>query len=842
VQIHEVGEQDGRPFFSLEYIDGVGLPDKLAGTPQPAHEAAGLIETLARAVHYAHQRGVIHRDLKPANILLQENGPQVSHRLHVPLSSFTPKITDFGLAKRLDSDSAQTESGAIMGTPSYMAPEQAAGRTHAIGPAVDVYALGAIFYEMLTGRPPFKAETSLETVRQVVTEEPVRPTRFQRKVPRDIETICLKCLSKEPGRRYASAAGLADDLQRFLHGEPITARPTQPWELAAKWAKRRPALAGLILVSVLAVMSLATGGLWYNAHLQAALIDAREQRDKARNRFQMAREAVDQFHTKVSESAELKAKGTERLRTQLLETALAFYQRFVKEEGGADIEAERGRAFGRLGTLYHETGQDGLAEQAYQQALLIFKPLAGAHPRVVEFQEDLAQGYNQLAGLYEATGRADEAEKLALQSLESYKRLVADHPQEVKYQIQLAIGHRDLSMLYNRTARSKPAESAINAALKILNSLPEDSPGVREQLADCYHGQGIIYHTGDQRHLAEGPYQRALGIRKKLAASRPASLPDLIDSYHTLAVLYVETGRSAEAEKCHAEALPICQQLAASHPTVPVYQSLLAGIYQELGTVHLETGRYPDAESNYHRALDIQKPLAAASPEVLEYTLEMGVTYENLGLLAAKVGKPDAALQWDDKAIDALGSVLKKEPRQTEARRELGSVYSQRALIASQMGRQREVVANLDGALELAAAADKPGLRTRRALALAYLREHARAALEVSELAKDKAAAKETLYDLARVCSVASGEARQDSHLPPADREILAGKYAQSAIDLLRKARASGFFNDEIQLADMKKDKDFKPLLSNKSFNELIVTLQGQIKGNSGPGVKSPNR
>ena len=221
VQIFDVGEHDGMPYFSLEFVEGGSLETRLDGTPWLGPPAAQLMEPVARAMYVAHQNGVIHRDLKPANILLTKEG--------------LPKITDFGLAKRLDSDSNQTRTGTIMGTPSYMSPEQASGAKAEVGPLADVYALGAILYELLTGRPPFRGATPVDTLFQVVHGEPVAPSQLNPKAPRDLETICLKCLQKESKKRYASAEVLADDLLRFQKGEPIQ---------RVRWGASRSSAAG----------------------------------------------------------------------------------------------------------------------------------------------------------------------------------------------------------------------------------------------------------------------------------------------------------------------------------------------------------------------------------------------------------------------------------------------------------------------------------------------------------------------------------------------------------------------------------------------------------------------
>ncbi len=258
VQVYEVGEQDGRPYFALEYVEGGSLANKLNGTPLPPRYASVMIEQLARTIHHAHERGIVHRDLKPANILLTDDG--------------FPKITDFGLAKQL-ANPALTQSGTVIGTPSYMAPEQALGKNRDVGPAVDVYALGSILYEMLTGRPPFRAETSLDTMLQVASEEPVPLSRLQPRLPRDLQTICLKCLEKEPHKRYPTAESLADDLRRFQTGEPILARPVGTVERAVKWARRRPsqaALIGLALVSI----ALAFAGIAWKWRSEAEQVEA----------------------------------------------------------------------------------------------------------------------------------------------------------------------------------------------------------------------------------------------------------------------------------------------------------------------------------------------------------------------------------------------------------------------------------------------------------------------------------------------------------------------------------------------------------------------------------------
>ncbi|HVS38728.1 MAG TPA: serine/threonine-protein kinase, partial [Gemmataceae bacterium] len=300
VQLYDVGEVRRQPFFSLEFCDGGTLTEQLKKKRPSAREAAELIETLARAMHYAHLRGVVHRDLKPGNVLLAG-------------AEKTLKITDFGLAKRIDDEARDvSKSGAVMGTASYMSPEQAAGKVRDTGPAADVYALGALLYECLTGRPPFEGPQHAVLV-SVVSEEPAPPSRLAPKTPRDLETICLKCLSKEPARRYASADELANDLRRFQAGEPIRARPVGAVERAVKWVRRHAAISALAAAVLLATALGVAGVVW-------KYLDAEQQKGRALQEAEKAERASD-YLVSIFELADVNAQPGAKTPRQILDDA-----------------------------------------------------------------------------------------------------------------------------------------------------------------------------------------------------------------------------------------------------------------------------------------------------------------------------------------------------------------------------------------------------------------------------------------------------------------------------------------------------------------------------------------
>jgi tetratricopeptide (TPR) repeat protein len=668
VQVYEVGEHEHRPYLALEFVDGSSLDARRAGNPQVPRQAAQLVETLARAMHCAHQRGIIHRDLKPANVLLDRDG--------------MPKITDFGLAKRLGDESSRTHTGVVMGTPSYMAPEQAAGKIKEIGPLADVYALGAILYDLLTGRPPFAGTTVLETLLQVQFVEPVAPTRLRPKIPRDLETICLKCLQKEPHQRYASAADLAEDLRRFVAGEPIRARPVGRWERLRKWVRRRPAVAALIGVIALAVVGLPVGLTWHTVRLSA-------ERDYAERNLRRALEAVQQMLTEVGEKQLADEPRMEEKRRALLAKALHFYQDFLKEKRtDPALRKETALAHQRLGDVLRLLEQYDAAKEAYSQARILLSQLAADYPSEPEYRQELAYGANFLGEIYRLTSRPREARAAYQTALQLQQQLVAEYPTRLGYQQDLARTYYNLAILLREDNHLEDAEKALTEAITLLEDLVAKAPhepAYLQHLARSYVNLGPVLRATRRPRQARQRYDQARAVLEKLTDQDP----DNPDYRHELGVCLLNRGNlltgidPKQAEEAFAAALKRLQPLTRDFPRVPLFRKDLGNAFNSLagclvqkqdscgflrafdttifavGSLLVHRRDRAAAREAWMQARDLFAKLAAERRDVPAHRGDLGMVCGNLGWLLAQQGDWKAARPELEEAVACLEDALK---------------------------------------------------------------------------------------------------------------------------------------------------------------------------------------
>jgi tetratricopeptide (TPR) repeat protein/tRNA A-37 threonylcarbamoyl transferase component Bud32 len=584
VQIHEVGHHEGLPYLALEFVDGGSLAQRLDGTPTAADRAARLVQTLARAMEHAHRRGVIHRDLKPANVLLTADG--------------VPKISDFGLAKRLESDGVTVATGAVMGTPSYMSPEQAAGKAKEIGPATDVYALGAILYELLTGRPPFKAETPSETLVQVQTQEPVSPSRLQHKLSHDLTTICLKCLAKEPRKRYASAEALADDLKRLLAGEPIRARPVGRAEKLWRWCRRNPFVAALLGACALLLVAGTAVSTWQAVRATLAEGLAQQRLGQATAEKERADEeravavAVNEFLQNDLLGAAAPDRNP-RYKQVTLEEMLA---RAAARIPGKFVKQPRVEAAIRLtiGDTYRALGDYAAARPHLERAVEVSRRVLGEeHP-------DTLRSVNTLALLYQQQGQLADAEPLFAQALAVRRRVLGEeHPDTLD-------STNNLAVLYKAQGQFAKAEPLLVETLAVSRRvLGEEHPDTLTSMNNL----ALLYQAQGQFAKAEPLFTQALALRRRVLGEEH---PDTLNSTNNLAVLYKAQGQFAKAEPLYVRTLEARRRAQGEeHPHTLVSMNNLAMLY------HAQR-EFAKAEPLYVRTLEARRRvLGEEHPETL---------------------------------------------------------------------------------------------------------------------------------------------------------------------------------------------------------------------------------
>ncbi len=636
VPIYEVGTHSGHAYFSMKLIDGGSLSEHLSEYSADSRKAACLLAEIARAVHHAHLRGILHRDLKPSNILIDSDGH--------------PQVTDFGLAKRVDSDSGLTASDAMLGTPSYMAPEQASPRRGGITTATDVYGLGAILYAMLTGRAPFRGSTPLETLEMVRSLEPEPLSRNGQAVDRDLQTICLKCLAKNPQDRYGSAVAVADDLERWLRGEPIEARPAGKAERAWRWCRRNPVVAMLLA----AVGSLLTA---LSIVLIAATMMLRDQRDEARSNFAAAQAVVDEYLTKVSERKLLREPGLQSLRNDLLSSALRYYESFLdRYRDDPQRRAECAAAAMRVGRITQTISSPANALAQYERAL----------------------------GLYR---------ELAIQG-----RLDADTTEGMAAAL-LAVG-----LARSDGGDTRAAQSLYEEAIALLSIPSPARSSTRELLARANHEIGaILVHFGDFEG-AKAHYRRAVAILESLRAERPADLDiglGLVSSLFHHGWLLSDTN-STESWSILNQAHRILLELSAVAPRDPQIRSTLASSHTNLGNANSRAGRLDEAADSYRQSLGIARSLADSNPDVEKYRLNVSIDLSNLAELLRMKGDFDEARKLSDEAIAIAESGVAAAPHVSTYQAKLVSMLAGRVEFELEAGRMVEGLAIARRAREVA--------------------------------------------------------------------------------------------------------------------------------------------
>jgi serine/threonine-protein kinase len=898
VQIYEVGEQRGRPYLALEYVAGGSLADRLDGTPWPARPAAALAETLARAVQHAHERGIVHRDLKPGNVLLSlVPGPlslEEDQGQGTRDKGLIPKITDFGLAKIVAGGAdTVTGSGQVMGTPSYMAPEQAAGRARAVGPAADVYALGAILYELLTGRPPFRGETPLDTVRQVTTDEPVPPRDLQPRVPIDLETICLKCLQKDPPRRYATALDLADDLRRFGAGEPIRARPVGVAERAWRWCRRRPAVAGLLGLLAAVVVGALVGltALWQRAERlrQEAEIkraEAEAANAEALDYFGVARDAINGYAERVKEDPQLREADLRPLRRELLATVVPFYERLTKREGTrSTIQAEQALAYIKLAKITIEVDDPAKAVEQHQAAIGILEQLVAEHPGEPRYLFHLAELRHNLSVLYfNDPERQDKGEGELVKSIAIKEDLVARQPDDGEYQQVLALGLSNLGAVYGRTRRQDLAEAALRRALAIQEDLVKRYPGVldyKEELALSRMNLSGSHLQKGQADAAEKALGEAVRLQEDVIRQRPRDLR----SQHYLAQIrlargefFSETGRPDKAAADYDRAIQALGPVTLNYPGDFPCQAALAECHTKLGWLHADTGKAPEAEAELQKVVEVRRFLARLQPNRLAAQDELAMAYSNLGVFYGRCGqharadaemqkalavleevtrdhpgatrsllllaqtcynrafhkrcdeKAEEALAWYARAQGILDDVLKKQPGDGTARTLLLTLHWDRAAAHMTLARYDAALQDWDRALALDQGKNRQRFRASRAVVLAHLKRDAEAVAEAEDLAGAKAPEPLNVFHAACACAVSSAAVRDDAALAPAEREKLAEGYAGRALALLQRLHKEGYFKAPKRVKDLKTEKDLDAVRARDDFKTLLAAVEGQAK------------
>jgi tetratricopeptide (TPR) repeat protein/tRNA A-37 threonylcarbamoyl transferase component Bud32 len=649
VPIYEVGNHEDQRYFSMKLIEGEGLDKRLKASPLKPRVAAKLVAEVAEAIHHAHQRGLLHRDLKPANILIDVEGH--------------PHVTDFGLSKRIENTSGLTVSGAIMGTPAYMAPEQALGRNSQVTTASDVYGLGGILYAALTGRDPFDGDSVLETLEKVRQAAPETPSSINKQLPHDLEVICLKCLEKDPKRRYPSAQALADDLHRWLNGEPIVARPVSALVRAWMWSKRKPALAGLSAALAVALVGGVIGIAW---QWREAIFQ--------RNAAVVARDAAVR-----QEAAARKAEAEARAARGAAEknAVLASRQATLALNTIQDL-------IGQVQTNLSGPGLFEVRTALLNNAINRIEGVAAVYDKSTSKEATVMAIYMELSKVYHTLGKTEKAVAMLDRALDIGKARVIIKENSDPSRQNLANLHLQRALLHEELGRDMKAALADNQeGLRLYEDIynhPKrdqfavDPKIVRIGLAEAYTRVAVSnYRLGDIAAAQDG-FRKSYNLRQELLQATPGDpqlKQDLSYSAMALAEGSFRLGDPARADDYYRQTLQWREKMFADKPKDQQVRSELAGVNYMVGEFKLKTGDLAEARKRLERSRELRAALVEADGRNAVWKRDLAASLYRLGSLADREKNEEAALGAFEESRKLLQRLVDDDPHNDKRLMEL---------------------------------------------------------------------------------------------------------------------------------------------------------------------------
>ena len=856
-RVLDVGETDsGRPYFVMELVKGVPITAYCDKHLLTTRERLELFVSVCQAVQHAHQKGIIHRDIKPSNVLIE----QLDGR---PIS----KVIDFGVAKAINvplmNVSLETNFGSIVGTPQYMSPEQANSKDVDVDTRTDVYSLGVLLYELMTGSPPFDKKnfanagilemlriirevdpptpssklSSIEGLPKIAANRSIEPRQLSSLLRRDLEWIVMKCLEKDRTRRYATANGLARDIERYLNEEPVEAGPPGAGYKFRKFLRRNrgPVLAStLLLVSLVAgVVGTSIGLVRAERGQQAARDEKRNsdrQRDRAERHYQRALEAVDRLLSRVGETGLAPVPFMDATRLRLLEDALEFYQGFLVDEGDDPrVRRDIGLAHGRISRIQSKLGRLDEAEESCGNAIEIQSALVAEMPSEPEYRLDLEKTKRQRASIWQLAGRLADAERLLRQVLneESNDSLAARLERaELKFM---------LGSVCHETSQPANAESAFDAALELADGLLRDdssNPELQEIKARILNRLGALYRETQRLRDAQRNYSASNKILTELVADRPEETRyqlSLSGTLNNLGSVYLAQRLLPQAEEAYRKSLETISRLVNDHPEVVTFKEVLAKVHNNFGLYYSRCDDPTQALVENEKALKIHAELMQRFPKWLAFSYNYASGCGNQAKCFLELEKWDEALFWYSKSIDALAPALAIEPRSTDARSSLHSAHLGRGLVNQNLNLHDEAAKDYRRTLELSEGERHSNYVNFRPRVLAHLGEHVRATSEAEAIVSAGNVLGSTYKELASVFAQCSGIVRNDLALVEKAREELVERYATRAVKLLAAADDQGYFTRLEQVADLQTSDRLPPILERDDFKRFIIELEKKL-------------